>query len=399
MPPSPFCLENWNQLQSQIVPQAEMFWGANAMIFRRRMPFVVMLLLLTSWLLIASPAAAEPAQAPAPAMTAPRHWAAPAVDELVAKLAWSAPTDLDAPIPRDEWFRLVSRALGQQPDQERDMWVWTYTGGMAGQGFVIRREDAIGGLMKLANVMRGEKAHAADPAGLKPYADGDNVAEHQRVLVAGALKLGLVTGYPDGMLYPARPLTYGEGAVLVDRFIDHYGGPAKAWVDPQLGMFPRTRPFATGLDYTFASEQVIHAGFAPGTAGTAWVVINGAAWASELPGLGAAPEGKVWVAVDTEIYNWDSPEMSIAPDSLRFTLQDAGQMVNIKPATETPFEKATVVLRQRESLRGYVVFAVPAGMQGMWFQCESKLGFAPGKGDGYNGAIRGYLGNLPPAAK
>lgn len=352
------------------------------------------LLLISSWLFVAAPAAAETLPAPAPAAAA-RHWAAPAVDELVAKLAWSAPTDLNAPIPRDEWHRLVASALGQQPDQEREMWVWRYTGGMAGEEFVIRREDAIGGLMKLANMTYGETSDVADLVELQPFGDGAKLAERQRGLVATALKLGLVMGYPDGLLYPTRPLTYGEAALLVARFVARYGGPAKAVSDPQMGMWPRTRPFATGLDYTFGIDQIIHTGFSVGSAGSAWLVINGAAWADELPGLGTAPEGQVWVAVDTEIYNSEHSEQTIAPDSLRFTLQDAEMRVNIRPATPTPFEKAAVVLKPRESLRGFVVFAVPAGMQGLWFQCESKLGLAPGKGDGYNGAIRGFLGNLP----
>ncbi|HYF76076.1 MAG TPA: S-layer homology domain-containing protein [Symbiobacteriaceae bacterium] len=367
------------------------------MTLRRRLSAGVMLLpLISSLLLVGTSAAAETSPAPtlAPAAAA-RHWAAPAVDELVARLAWSAPTDLEAPIPRDEWYRLVSRAVGEQPDKEREMWVWNYTGGLAGDEFLMRREDAIGGLMKLASMVHGEKANSAHPSALDSFGDGAKVSDRQRALVAGALKLGLVTGYPDGMLYPTRPLTYGEAAVLVSRFLDRYGGPAKSVSDPQLGMWPRTRPFAAGLEYTFGIDQIIHSGFSVGSAGSAWLVINGAAWATELPGLGAAPEGQVWVAVDTEIYNWERAEVAIAPDSLRFTLQDAGMKVNIRPATPTPFEKTTVVLKQRESLRGFVVFAVPAGMQGLWFQCESKLGLAPGKGDGYNGASRGFLGNLP----
>jgi hypothetical protein len=367
------------------------------MTLRRRLSAGVMLLpLISSLLLVGTSAAAETSPAPtlAPAAAA-RHWAAPAVDELVARLAWSAPTDLEAPIPRDEWYRLVSRAVGEQPDKEREMWVWNYTGGLAGDEFLMRREDAIGGLMKLASMVHGEKANSAHPSALDSFGDGAKVSDRQRALVAGALKLGLVTGYPDGMLYPTRPLTYGEAAVLVSRFLDRYGGPAKSVSDPQLGMWPRTRPFAAGLEYTFGIDQIIHSGFSVGMAGSAWLVINGAAWATELPGLGAAPEGQVWVAVDTEIYNWERAEVAIAPDSLRFTLQDAAMKVNIRPATPTPFEKTTVVLKQRESLRGFVVFAVPAGMQGLWFQCESKLGLAPGKGDGYNGASRGFLGNLP----
>jgi hypothetical protein len=364
----------------------------------RHRPSLMMLSLLfgCSVLLTAAPRVA--AEGAASLATPARHWAAGAVDNLVARLAWSAPTDLDAPIPRDEWRRLVSKMLGQQPDLEREKWVWDYTGGLSGEEFVVRREDAFGGLMKLATVFRGEKAHTADPSGLAPYGDGVRVADHQRVLVAGALKHGLVTGYPGGLLHPKRPLAYGEAAVLVDRFLARYGGPTKAWMEPQAGEWPRPRPFASGMAPLFPIDQVIHTGFSVGSAGTAWLVINGAAWAPELPGLGAAPAGQVWVAVDTEIYNWEKTELTIAPGTLRFRLQDSWAKVNIETAAN-PFAAGTVVLKQRGSVRGLVVFAVPAGMQGMWFQCESKLGFAPGKGDGYNGASRGFLGNLPKATQ
>ncbi|MFZ5816138.1 MAG: S-layer homology domain-containing protein [Bacillota bacterium] len=358
------------------------------------------------WLLIALLTALLPPPPAAAGETG--HWAAPHVARVNQALGWTPPGELDTPIPALEWNRLVALLAGEPPGDAdpnthpRQHWVWMYTGGMAREQTVLRREDAIGGLMKLVSILYQEKGFAAEPAVLNPFTDGPKVADHQQVLLAGAVQLGLVTGYPGNLLQPSRPLTYAEGVTLIARLLERYGDPASPVTEPApRSRFPQPRGFAVGTDLDLPVENVIHAGWPVGTAGTAWWVINGAAYAAELPGAGEAPEGKLWVVVDVEMYNWDFPEMVIAPDALRFTLDHKTEGLveyRVDEAASTalgsPFGKETVVLKQGESLRGFVVFAVPAGTRSIWMQCDSKLGLGPGK-TGWNGMSRTPLGDLP----
>lgn len=340
----------------------------------------------------------------APAAAAQPHWAAADVDTLATALGWTAPVDLDVPIPVLEWNRLVARWAGELPGDAdpavspRQNWVWMYSGGMARGTFVIRREDAIGGLMKLVSMLHKEAGFTAAPATLSAFGDGAKVADYQQVLVAGAVKLGVVAGYPGGELHPSQPLTYAEGAKLIARLVARYGAAKPAQAPVPAAEWPQPRGFAANMGLHLPNERVIHAGWPVGTVGTAWWVLNGAAYAWSLPGAGNAPAGHVWVVADAEIYNWDLPELTIAPDALRFTLGDYQVDQQASAAMGWPFGQATVVLKQRESLRGLVVFAVPEGAQGLWIQCDSKLGLATGK-PGWNGSARIPLGNLPRLTK
>lgn len=364
---------------------------------RRRLAWLPLLLLMLALLLAPSSASAA---------GGPGHWAAVPAQRLRDALGWTPPADLDAPIPVLEWNRLVARVAGENPGDAdpavhpRQYWVWAYSGGMARGKMTVAREDAIGGLMKLTSYLYQEKSFTADPSALKSFTDGPLVDDGQQVLVAGAVRLGLVTGYPEGLLSPKRPLTYAEGVTLLARLMEKYGPthPLPKLPPMEPSPFPQPRSFASGTGVRFAADRVIHAGWPVGTVGTAWWVINGAAWSTTLPQVGAAPKGYLWVAVDAEIYNWDLPTMSVAPGDLRFTLETDGSVYEVdagaSSALGSPFGKETVTLQQWESLRGFLVFAVPAGTKSVWMRCDSKLGLAPGK-PGWNGGSRTPLGDLP----
>jgi hypothetical protein len=64
----------------------------------------------------------------------------------------------------------------------------------------------------------------------------------------------------------------------------------------------------------------------------------------------------------------------------------------------SPFHRETRTLKQGESMRGFLVFAVPAGTRGIWIECDTTLGHAPGK-SGWNGISRTPLGDLPDLTK
>ncbi|HWI53266.1 MAG TPA: hypothetical protein VNT01_14080, partial [Symbiobacteriaceae bacterium] len=62
--------------------------------------WLALFLVITALTLPGAPAGATPPQP---------HWAAADVDTLATALGWTAPVDLDVPIPVLEWNRLVAR--------------------------------------------------------------------------------------------------------------------------------------------------------------------------------------------------------------------------------------------------------------------------------------------------
>lgn len=172
-------------------------------------------LLITASLLGGVPAAAG---SPPP----PAHWAEKAVTSLRESIGWGAAADLNQPITPAEWNAMVASAVGVEPghaevtqDPAR-YWVWFYTASLS-KGETVSRQLGAAGLVKLLTGLYGK---AVTPgADLSRFRDARAIAADQRPLVADAVQMGLLQGYPTGELRPDAPLTHGEAATLVQRFM------------------------------------------------------------------------------------------------------------------------------------------------------------------------------------
>lgn len=171
------------------------------------------------------------------------HWAADAVAFVRGCGFFGGdlpPARYGRTVTPDEWNAMAAAVLGappgraKHPDDPR-YWVWLYTGGLAGGegmfggkgisgGGGIERQWAAGGLMKLLSMFielpLSDRSADLDEQYLGRFRDASTIGHANRALVAAAISLGLVSGYPDGSLRPAQFLTIAEAATLLRRTRD-----------------------------------------------------------------------------------------------------------------------------------------------------------------------------------
>jgi len=143
----------------------------------------------------------------------PAHWAAPYACDLQHQ-GIALETGLDQPVPRREFLRLLTTALGGTPtslDASATLPPGGYDPAVAGTA-PISREDAVT-LIALAVANLAETD--VDLRILQSAADAASLSDYARLPVAFAMSRGALEGRPGAVLDPQAPLSLGAAAKLL----------------------------------------------------------------------------------------------------------------------------------------------------------------------------------------
>jgi len=142
--------------------------------------------------------------------------------------------DFNKPIPKKTWFNMVkdftSNLVFRGADKEKDYkdyWIEQYTMG-ANEEEYIKREDAIGGLIKILSMFKDIKMSGdyKDIELLKQnFTDVDEISDRQLSLIAIAYRDDII-GFHENKIRPKDYLTYGEA--LADLIHDAFEVEGKA---------------------------------------------------------------------------------------------------------------------------------------------------------------------------